>query len=199
MLLVKSYQDFLNMLYKKYGAKEQVICLLFVDPFNEDEMGRYISRRFDYIHARSGKYVDFFCAGYNYNNHTREFNTQNYVEFINQLEELTTWHYSGGTNLLLLRYSDYDLHFDSVYDLNFTRMLIDGLIKDYRHCFENIIYYLRNDIEEHFNEEYEKAQLTSLWNNFSGLLPNFFKRFFQQINDTRKINKYLSPHDISIH
>ena len=38
MLLVKSYEDFLNMLHDRYGNKERIVCLLFVDPFNEDEL-----------------------------------------------------------------------------------------------------------------------------------------------------------------
>ena len=160
-------------------------------------MGRYITRRFDYLNERSGKYVDFFCAGYNCYNHMRRFNTKDYVAFINQIEELTTWRYYGGTNLLLLRYTDYDLQFDSVYDLNFTRMLIDGLIKDYRYFFEEIIFSLRDDIEEYLCNEQDKAQLKSIWNNFSDLLPKFAKKFVNQINDTRKINKYFSPQNLT--
>lgn len=197
MLLVKSYEDFLNLLHNKYGGNERIVCLLFVDPFNNDEMGRYITHRFDYLNERSGKYVDFFCAGYNRYNNSRRFNTKDYVEFIRQLEELTTWRYFGGTNLLLLRYSDYDLQFDSVYDLNFTRMLIEGLIKDYRYFLEEIIFSLRNDIDEYLCLEQDKAQLKSIWKNFSELLPNFARRFINQINDTRKINKYFSPQDIT--
>ncbi len=197
MLLVKSYEDFLNMLHDRYGNKERIVCLLFVDPFNEDEMGRYITRRFDYLNERSGKYVDFFCPGYNRYNQIRRFDTKDYVEFINQIEELTTWRYYGGTNLLLLRYVDYDLQFDSVYDLNFTRMLIDGLIKDYRYFFEEIIFSLRDDIEQYLCNEQDKAQLKSIWNNFSDLLPKFARRFVNQINDTRKINKCFSPQDLT--
>lgn len=197
MLLAKSYESFLNMLYDRYGGDERIVCLLFVDPFNEDEMGRYITRRFEYLHERSGKYIDFFCAGYNHKDHMRRFNAKDYVEFINQLEELTTWRYYGGTSLLLLRYSDYNLQFDSVYDLNFTRMLIEGVIKDYRYFLEEIIFSLKKDIEEYLGAEHDKAQLKSIWKNFSELLPNFARRFVNQIIDTRKINKYFSPQDIS--
>lgn len=197
MLLVKSYENFLNMLHERYGNKEHIVCLLFVDPLNEDEMGRYITRRFDYLNERSGRYVDFFCAGYNRYNNTRRFSTKDYVEFINQIEQLTTWRYYGGTNLLLLRYADYDLQFDSVYDLNFTRMLIDGLIKDYRYFLEEIIFSLRDDIEDYLGNEQGKAQLKSIWKNFSDLLPNFARKFINQINDTKKINKYFSPQDLT--
>ena len=199
MLLVKSYNDFLNMLRDRYGESNRIVCLLFVDPFNEDEMGRYITHRFDYLHERSGKNVDFFCAGYGYdfNSRKRNFNTKDYVEFINQLEELTTWRYYGGTNLLLIRYYDYDLQFDSVYDFNFTRMLIDGLIKDYRYFIEDIIYNLKYDLSNRLDAQYGKAQLKSIWENFSEFLPRFASRLVNQIRDSAKISEYLAPHDIN--
>lgn len=89
------------------------------------------------------------------------------------------------------------MQFDSVYDLNFTRMLIDGLIKDYRYFFEEIIFSLRDDIEQYLCNEQDKAQLKSIWNNFSDLLPKFARRFVNQINDTRKINNCFSPQDLT--
>ena len=196
MLLVESYNNLLNMLHDRYGSDEHIVCLLFADPMNEDEIGRYITNRFDYLHERSGKYVDFFCVGYNSTNKKRKFKIKDYVEFINQLEELTTWRYYGGTNLLFLRYSDYNLQFDCVYDLNLTRMLIEGLIKDYRYFLEEIIYNLRQGFDEYLSEKRGETQLRSIWNNFSEMLPNFARGIINQINDSQKINKYLSPHDI---
>lgn len=198
MLLVKSYEDFLNMLHDRYGSSERIVCLLFLDPLNNDEIGGYISQRFEYFHERSGKYVDFFCVGYSKSNHMRKFNTKDYVEFINQLESITTWHYNGGTNLLILRYSSYNLQFDSVYDLNLTRMLIDGLIKDYRFFLEEIIRHLRFGIADYIEEENVKAQSKSLWENFSDFFPNYVRGIIHQIQNIAKINKYFSPHDIEI-
>lgn len=195
MELVKSYEAFLSRIESKYGNKEKIICLLFVDPSNDDIMSHYISDRFDYFNRRTGKYVDFFCPGYNALNGKRKFNVNDYVDFINQFEELTEWRYYGGTNLLLIRYSGYELHFDSVYDLNFTRMVIDGLIRDHRHFIEDIIYNFRH-IDEYLDNVWAQEQLGSLWDNFSNLLPNFIQRILHQISDTRKINKYLTPHDI---
>ena len=195
MELVKSYEAFLSRLRSKYGNKEKIICLLFVDPSNDDIMAHYITDRFDYLNRRTGKYVDFFCPGYNSLNGKRKFDVNDYVDFINQFEELTEWRYYGGTNLLLIRYSGYELYFDSVYDLNFTRMIIDGLIRDHRHFIEDIIYNFKH-IDEYLDNVWAQEQLGSLWENFSNLLPNFMQRILRQISDTRKINKYLTPHDI---
>lgn len=192
---VKSYKAFLDKLEFKYGNKEKIICLLFVDPSNIDIMSQYITNRFEYLNRRTGKYVDFFCPGYYTFYGERKFNVNDYVDFINQLEELTNWRYYGGTNLLIIRYLNGELYFDSVYDLNFSRMLIDGLINDYQYFMEEIIFNFR-DIGEYIDSLCTKKQLGSLWDNFSKFLPDFMQRILLQISDTRKINKYLTPHDI---
>lgn len=192
---VKSYQYFLNKLENKYGNKEKIICLLFVDPYNDDVMAHYITGRFDYFNRRTGNSIDFFCPGYNTLNDRRKFNVNDYVDFIKQFEELTNWRYYGGTNLLLMKYSNYELYFDSVYDLNLTRMVIDGLIRDHIRFMEELIYNFSN-IDEYINSVWTQEQLKSLWDNFSKFLPNFMQKILNQIRDTRKINKYLTPHDI---
>lgn len=197
MELVKSYRYFLERLREQYGDNERVICLLFIDPLNDDLIGGYISSRFEYFHERTGKYVDFFCPGYNRDYNKRRFNTKDYVEFINEFELITKWRYHGGTNLLLIRYSEHELDFSSVYDINFTRMLLDGLIGDHRHFLEEIIYRFRDDVEQYLDDEKVKRHIKSVWVNFSDLLPSFARRFARQIDDSRKIEKYFSPHDIS--
>ena len=197
MELVKSYSYFLERLRDKYGDDERIVCLLFVDPLNDDQMGGYITHRFDYFHERTGEYVDFFCPGYNRDYNERRFNVKDYVEFVNELERITKWRYYGGTNLLLIRYSDHQLHFDSVYDINFTRMLLDGFIKDHRHFLEDIIFRFRDDIEQYMGGERIKNHIKSVWSNFSELLPNFARKLARQIDDARKIEKYFSPHDIT--
>lgn len=197
MLLVKTYEDFLSNLRNKYDENEKIICLLFLDPTNEDEIGSYLTRRFNYYHERSGEYVDFFCAGY-YETYDkiRKFNMKDYVDFIKQLEKLTTWQYFGGTNLLLLRYSNFELHFDNVYEFNFTRMLIDEVVKDYRHFLDDLIRHLNYELDYFLMLEQSERNFKSLWENFSEVLPNIFRRFIKHTSDVTTISKYFSPKNI---
>jgi len=197
MELVESYKRFLERLRDKYEDSDRIVCLLFLDPFNDDLMGNYISHRFDYFHERTGKHVDFFCPGYNKHSERRGFVTKDFVDFINEFERITNWRYYGGTNLLLIRYSGHQLHFDSVYDINFTRMLLDGLIKDHRHFIEEIIFRFREDIEDYLDGQFVRRQIQSVWMNFSELLPNFARKITKQIDDSININRYFLPHDIS--
>lgn len=201
MLPVKSYEKFLELLKSRYGKNERIVCILFLDPCNDDLVSGYISHRFDYFNYRLGERLDFFCPGFNYlehDNKRREFDTRDFVEFIRQIEQLTTWHYYGGTNLLLLKYSNYELHFNSVYDLNLSRMMIDGYITDYRYFLEDLIHNLQRDVELFFDNNCTRQYLTHLWNNFSDLLPTFFRGIINHVRDSVKIEQYFTPKDIRI-
>ena len=199
MLLVPSYEYFLNLLSNRYGEAERIVCILLLDPANDDSISGYVTRRFDYFNYRLGERLDFFCPGFSRaedRGAERDFNPKDFVEFVQQLEKLTTWRYYGGTNLLLLRYSDYELHFDSVYDLNFSRMIIDGFITDYRYFFEDLIRALKADDASFFDRQCAKQQISRFWNNFSDLLPNVCKSIVKHIKDTIKIDEYFTPKDI---
>ena len=199
MELVQSYMNFLKLLSRKYGEAERIVCVLLLDPENDDSISDYVTRRFDYFNYRLGERLDFFCPGFSRaedRGAERDFNPKDFVEFVQQLEKLTTWRYSGGTNLLLLRYSEYNLQFDSVYDLDLSAMMADGYIKDYRKFFEDIIRALKEDDSFFFERQYGKQQIKRLWDNFSDLLPNFCKSIVKHIKDTIKIDEYFTPKDI---
>ncbi len=199
MELVQSYSFFLKLLSRKYGEDERIVCILFLDPCNDDLISGYLSHRFDYFNYRLGEQIDFFCPGYSHieNSETeRSFSSRDFVDFIRQLEQLTSWRYSGGTNLLLLRYSDCHLLFDSTYDLNLSKMMIDGYLTDYRGFLEDLIRSLKEDDAIFFERSYAKHQISRLWNNFSDLLPNLCKSIVNHIKDTVKIDGYFTPKDI---
>ncbi len=127
IIVLSEYEQFIKGLKSKYGNGERIACILFADPNNDDVVSGYIDNRFDYLNERSGKYVDFFCPGYYYRQNRRKFDTKKYVKFLKDLEARSKWQYNGGTNLLLIRYCNGALHFDNVYDINFTRMTAEGL------------------------------------------------------------------------
>lgn len=197
MELVKTYTKFLQRLKNKYGSEERVVCLLIIDPTNDDVVGQYFYHRFDYFHFRTGKHIDFFCPGFDYDNTKREFNVHDFVGFIHQIESITKWRYYGGTNLLLMRYANSELHFDCVYDLNFTRMIIDGLLTDYKYFIEDFIYSFQHDIEYYLDKQYVKHQAKNMWSAMSEILPNCICKSVRYINNAIKLNHHFNPKDLT--
>lgn len=197
MNLVRTYCNFLHKIKEAYGAEESIVCLLLLDPTNEDTVGRYFYKRFDYFHYRTGEYVDFYCPGFDADDYGRNFSVKDFVEFIRHLEATTKWQYSGGTNLLLLRYADGKLHFDNVYDLNFTRMLIDGVISDYNCFIEELIYSFRYDVERYIDNQYIKHQVTNIWSALSEILPQCISKAVGYIRRSARLNDYFTPKDFT--
>lgn len=192
---VKTYDSFLQRLNEKYGSEDRVVCLLILDPTNDDAVGKYIYRRFEYFHVRTGEYLDFFCPGFDRESKKRRFDVRSFVEFIQQVEELTEWKYYGGTNLLLLQYSEGELRFDCVYDLNFTRMMVDGFITDYKSFIEGFIRGFKDDIDFFLKKEYIKYQAKNVWEIASEFLPKYVNSAVRHFGNAKKISDYLAPKD----
>jgi hypothetical protein len=96
--------------------KVQLIGILFCHP--QSELAKKdILPRFDYYHERAGFQTDFFWAGYSgqwrKNTHPDsvpvpelsstgwEFSSKGFNDFRNEIEENTSWRYSGQTDLIL--------------------------------------------------------------------------------------------------
>lgn len=197
MNLVRTYCNFLHKIKEAYGAEESIVCLLLLDPTNEDTVGRYIYRRFDYFDYRTGEYVDFYCPGFDADDNGRYFSVKDFVEFIRYIEATTKWQYNGGTNLLLLRYADGKLHFDNVYDLNFTRLLIDGVISDYNCFIEKLIRSLQYDVECYIHNQYIKHQVKNIWSALSEILPQCISKAVGYIRNSARLNDYFTPKDFT--
>ena len=138
--------------------------------------------------------LTFFCPGFLIKQ-GRRFDTADFVDFICKFEEITTWHYYGGTNMLLLRYHNGKILYDKVYDLNFTRMIIDGKMNDYRRFMEELIYIF-HDIEYHLDSERIKMKIENLWENLSEFLPIAVSKIVKYCRDMKKINSYFKPKNI---
>ena len=190
---VKTYDSFLNRLKEKYGSEERVVCLLILDPTNDDAVGKYIYKRYEYFHVRTGEHLDFFCPGFEVNGRKKHFSVRSFVEFIQQLEELTDWKYYGGTNLLLLQYYEEELRFDCVYDINFTRMMIDGYMTDYKSFLEGFIRGIKEDVDGYLTRQYVKAQAKNVWSTISDFLPDYIRRTVKHFGTTAKLNAYFAP------
>lgn len=118
MKIVNSYRGMLHELgdafENRYCRKDANITgILFARPESEFAK-KHILPHIDYWHHRSDNYTDFFCPGYFSKNcygdtqpittvsgDTWYFSNHALIEFLNELEKLTTWRYSGGSELLV--------------------------------------------------------------------------------------------------
>ena len=189
---VKTYDYFLQRLNEKYGNEDRIVCLLLLDPTNDDAVAKYIYRRYDYFHVRTGNTLDFFCPGFSSETKKKKFDVRAFVEFVQQVEELTDWRYYGGTNILLLRYIDGQLHFDSVYDINFTRMVIDGYITDYKSFLEGFIRGFKDGIERYLHYEEAKHHIKDIWGAVSKFLPDYVERTVKCLSRAAKTRDYFA-------
>ena len=119
MMTFSSYEELQEILadafrqrYKRSDAN--LVGLLFARPeapFARDNVVPHI----DYWHWRSDNWTDFFCPGYSpnpprkgaraittVNGHGWFFSNEHFVSFLKVLEQRTTWHYSGGSELLIV-------------------------------------------------------------------------------------------------
>jgi hypothetical protein len=114
-----------------------------------------------YFHYRSGDNIDFFCAGYRrYGPDPKHgespvtdddppwlFNLRLYDQFRRQIQQLSTWRYSGEADLLLMnaRFDEgggnVSLDFTSAIACDLDRMIKDGAIQSVRRFFEDIFKF----------------------------------------------------------
>ena len=193
---IKTYDYFLQRLREKYGEEDRVVCLLLLDPTNDDAVAKYIYRRYDYFHVRTGDTLDFFCPGFSSETKKKRFDVRAFVEFIRQVEELTDWRYYGGTNILLLQYRDGDLCFDSVYDLNFTRMMVDGYVVDYKSFLEGFIRGFKHGIESYLHIEHAKRQIKNIWGAVAEFLPDYVKRTAKCLGHAARTYDYFAAKNL---
>jgi len=118
----------------------------------------------DYFHHRSGENINFYCAGYGRfwrddgELHTDrvpvahiegsswpwEFSPKAFADFVDEVERITTWKYSGGVELLLLNASNeesgyyFELDYSRVINIDIVKAKKAGAIEDVHHLFEDI-------------------------------------------------------------
>jgi hypothetical protein len=118
MVPANSYDGMLSTLRdafkERYCRKDvNITGILFARPeshFAQKDILPYI----DYWHHRSDCYTDFFCPGYELDSPSADrvevatvggskwyLSNEEFVQFLEQLEAHTSWHYSGGCELLV--------------------------------------------------------------------------------------------------
>jgi hypothetical protein len=147
--------------YEKNGfGGVRMVGLLFAPP--EARLAREeIIPGLRYFHYRSGDNIDFFCAGYRRYGPDLEpdekavtdddppwvFNLWMYEQFRRQIQQLSSWRYSGEADLLLMNAKfdegsrDSSVDFTSAIACDLDRMMKDGAIQSVRRFFEDIFQF----------------------------------------------------------
>lgn len=136
-------------------------CVLFAPLFSKTAKEGVIPR-IAYLNHRSGDDIDFYCAGYGGYWHTSDvpdmevigdvryddgtvipwaFSQQKYASFIDELEAVSTWNYSGETELLVF---DVQASYQDCLVLEIDRMVQDNAISRASDLFESLIQYARH-------------------------------------------------------
>lgn len=139
---------------EEHKIEQDTIGILLTRPTSK--AGKDIVETLPYYHRRSGKSINFYLPGYGaywhgvypgeenvaiINGVDWSFSTQKYVEFIEALEEHSSWKYSGESELLLIEYTNGKLDYSNVLKFHLDEMLRDGAIPSINVFFENIFRY----------------------------------------------------------
>ena len=155
MLPAPSLRELRQVLEEK---RTPIIGILFAPPYTQIA-GERIVPRLGYLNARSAEHIHFFCAGYGGYGFAEDakpigevqyedgvvipwgFSQRKFAEFINEMEEVTTWRYSGEADLILV---DPNLEFAEAIVYDMEAMLRDGAIDNPARLFEAIIAFARS-------------------------------------------------------
>lgn len=136
-------------------------CLLFAPPFSKTAREGVVPR-IAYLNHRSGEDIDFYCAGYGgywrrdefpdmedirdvrYDDGTVipwAFSERVFAGFVDELEDVSSWRYSGETELLVLNALT---SFQDCLVLEVDRMIEDDAILRSSDLFEALIQFARS-------------------------------------------------------
>ena len=138
MIEALTYKDMLDHI-RKNDLVEDTIGILITRPSLATE--KDIVGELEYYHHLTGHGINFYLPGYGAYWNPEEypdmkvvtkidrtewsFSNKAFVEFINALEEISRWKYSGESELLLIPYHDGKLDFSSV-----AVFCLDAMLKD---------------------------------------------------------------------
>lgn len=139
-----------------------ICCILLAPKFSK--LGyEDIIKRFGYLDSRTGEKLHIYCAGYGaywndsyapdkedvgiakYNNGVSfkwEFSQNRFALFVDELEQVTSWKYSGGTELILLN-SDAD--YSNCIIFKIEEMIKDKIIDSANEILEALIQHSRSE------------------------------------------------------
>jgi hypothetical protein len=158
----------LSEIRKALGEKPvSLIGIIFAPPYTKIAAERIVPR-LGYLNARTAAFLHFFCAGYggyrfaddaeaidelHYDDGTVipwGFSQTRFAEFVTEMEESTSWKYSGEVDIILIepRFSfstrEPELDFSEAIVYDIESMVKDGAIDHPSRLFEAIISFARS-------------------------------------------------------
>lgn len=150
-----TYQEMLkdiNMNIERYVVLDDTIGILITRP--DLITGKSILNSLEYFHFRTGKTVNFYLPGYGAYWPQEEypdgkevttiddvkwsFSNKMFAQFINELEEVSKWKYSGESELLLAELKNGILSYENVMQFYLDNMLRDSTISSVHQFFEEL-------------------------------------------------------------
>ncbi len=150
----------------------------------------------EYYHHRSGDSIDFFCAGYSCYSHENdeiqpikvgelwEFNPISFNQFRREIEDRSSWQYSGEVDLILLDGKCDDngntyLDFEYAWVCDLDNMIRNNAIENVHRFFEEIFRFAGdtgplNGVREFAALERRRALSSGLVNTIISRLPGSF-------------------------
>ena len=153
MIEAISFKALISNLREKYDDATEVPIGILIGNANNSFMEDSILKRIDYYHHRSNKNVDFYFPGYgaywhgHYGPQTTVctvngvewlFSDKLFVEFVEELETISKWEYTGEVELLILNYRNGYLDFSEVIIFWLDKMVNEGVIYSPANLFEKI-------------------------------------------------------------
>jgi len=136
-----------------YEQKEKAIGILFARPQLSIARDSIISQ-LNYYNNRSGEYIDFFLPGLiqhdngkyhdiievgTLNSNRIYYSDRVFVEFVDEMEKISTWHYYGQTELLIVNVKNQNLDFSKTLSFDFEDALNKKAIQSTSRFMETLI------------------------------------------------------------
>lgn len=188
MMPIQSYEEYKAKMTERSVNDSFVSCILFINKNDiTQKAGKEILSNIYDFHIRSGSLISFFLPGY-YDNVLAEapnncFEREAFANFIKDLEKISTWRYSGETEMLFLNMNNGELDFTTVYDYKLDSMIKKENLDSFDELFNRLIKSLEKDKRLHLGSlavkkitiEAASALLDAIGGLFNRTFPNIEK------------------------
>ncbi|MDR0461513.1 MAG: hypothetical protein LBH62_08870 [Nitrososphaerota archaeon] len=176
------YTYMIKTMKGKYENGSKVVGIIFASP-NESLARDEILMRIPDFNQASGGDIDFFFAGYSKYNTNRAdqqeimgpnsqkwyYSPRMFYAFVDNIEDISRWKYSGVTDLLLLEFRGDTLQFNKVITICINKNIKEESIRSVGELFQRIwnIAQRGGDIEEFRKDLTGKGFIDKLWADIS--------------------------------
>ena len=194
MISAITYQDMMEDI-KNNDLVEDTIGILFTRP--DLETGKNILDSLNHYHHLTGCNINFYLPGYGayWNSDIypdmREvtiidgaiwsFSDKAFVSFVSKLESVSSWKYSGESELLIIPYFDKKMNFSKVGRFHLDAMLNDGTISSISSFITNLSRVLQRDNSLNsikVNGIVKNAKKNAV-DEMMEKIPNYFSKFIK--------------------